>query len=284
VYKKLSGGISRLKKTIPNFAIGKSVCGQEIVCFKLGSGRPKIILQCAIHAREYITSFMALRHISFLSDFRLKGTIYYIPCTNPDGVRLCLDGIKSTPKKYRNFLVKINKGTDFRLFKANINGVDLNTNFDAKWAQGEQNIGRAAPANFVGRHPNSEPETQALIKFTNQIKPDLTLSYHSKGEVIYYGFDKKIDNLCRFLCRRQNRHSKEQEYLDTIHKITGYKLIKTKNSTGGYKDWCLFRKNIQSYTIEVGEDILSHPIPLEELNGIYDKNKYLPLALLGVLL
>lgn len=275
MYKKLLKNIYLLKKDVPNFAIGKSVCGQKITCFKLGSGNPKIIIQCAIHAREYITSFMAIKHIKFLHNFKFKGTIYYIPCMNPDGVRLCMSGIKSTPKKYWDSLLKLNKSADFKLFKANINGVDLNTNFDARWGFGSQNIGHPSFANFIGYSPNSQPEIRALIKWTNKIEPDLTLSYHSKGEVIYYGFNSKLSD--------RNKQT-EIKYLNIISNCTGYKPVKTKNSTGGYKDWCVLKKDIPAYTIEVGEDLLSHPIGIEELDAIYQKNKYLPLALLKVLL
>ena len=276
MYKKLLADIKHLKKTVPSFSVGKSVCGQDIICFKLGGGNPKIIIQCAIHAREHITSFMGLKAISFLSNFKFTGTIYYIPCANPDGVRLALDGLKSTPKKYHNKLLKINKSNNFLLYKANISGVDLNVNFDAKWAFGKQNIGKPAPSNYVGQNPNSESETKALIALTKKIKPHLTLSYHSKGEEVYYGFNHSQTT-------KTPKNNNQKKHLQTICNLTDYKAVKIKGSSGGYKDWCVYRQNIPAYTIEVGSDMLNHPLPLDELDSIFEKNKYVPLALLKLL-
>ena len=202
-----------------------------------------------------------------MQNFYIDGTIYYIPCANPDGVELCLDGINAAPKTKRNKLIKINNGADFSLYKANLNGVDLNTNFDVLWGQGKFNIRHPASENFVGNYPNSESEVKALINFTKKIMPNITLSYHSKGEVIYYGFNKPLTAL-------------EKKYLKIIGDLTGYKPEKTKNSTGGYKDYCLSRLNIPSYTIEVGSDHFSHPLPMSELEAIFEQNRFVPLRLI----
>ena len=82
-----------------------------------------------------------------------------------------------------------NKGKDFSLWKANARGVDLKVNFDAKWGPGKQNVRYPASANYIGSMPFSEPETRALAEFTKEVKPDATISYHTKGGEIYYGFE-----------------------------------------------------------------------------------------------
>ncbi|MFQ7035158.1 MAG: M14 family zinc carboxypeptidase [Candidatus Borkfalkia sp.] len=46
------------------FSVGTSVLGRDIPCMKCGEGRPFVIVQYAIHAREWITSLLALSHIS----------------------------------------------------------------------------------------------------------------------------------------------------------------------------------------------------------------------------
>ena len=53
----------------------------------------------------------------------------------------------------------------------------------------------------------------------------------------------------------------------------GYKIKKIKGSVGGYKDWCIQKLKVPSVTIEVGSDILSHPIGKQALPKIYSKNK-----------
>ena len=81
------------------------------------------------------------KHLLKHPELLLDGGIYFIPMTNPDGVRLAQEGagfIRN--KELKKNLLQINGGPDFSLWKANINGVDLNTNFDARWGQGKRNV------------------------------------------------------------------------------------------------------------------------------------------------
>ena len=157
-------------------------------------------------------------------------------------------------------LVKINASDDFSLFKANANGVDLNVNFDARWSTGSQNVKIASSQNYIGEKPFSEPESKAIRDFTLKIKPDYTISYHSKGQEIYYEFFQK-DIV------------KDLAFARQISSITGYQIRKTPNSAGGYKDWCIQELKIPALTIEVGDDKLLHPIGKKNLTKIYKQNK-----------
>ena len=47
---------------------------------------------------------------------------------------------------------------------------------------------------------------------------------------------------------------------EKLSEITGYPLIFTENSTGGYKDWCIEKLSISAFTIEVGSDKYKHPL------------------------
>ena len=83
-------------------------------------------------------------------------------------------------------LIIMNNGSsDFSMWKANANGVDLNNNFDANWGT---NMHSLVPAShgFVGCNPMSERETKAIAKYKEKHKPFITISYHSKGEEIYF--------------------------------------------------------------------------------------------------
>ncbi len=223
--------------------VGKSFCGRNIYFFKVSvSTTPVLICQYAIHAREYVTSLLCLRQIENYVLHKKAGTVYFIPTVNPDGI---------------DVVEKINP-----LYKANARGVDLNVNFDARWAKGEKNVFIAGRENYVGKKPFSEPETIALRDFTLKVKPDATISYHSKGEEIYYEFF-------------QSGKIKERDYsfAKTVAKCTGYQIKSTPNSCGGYKDWCIEKLKIPALTIEVGSDFLSHPIGENNLDEIYYKNK-----------
>ena len=251
---------------LTKYSIGKSEQGQDIYVFHVGrfSGA-QIIVQAGIHAREYITSLIALKQAKMLKNFhKLKGGISFVPCVNPDGVRVVLDGYENLPENSRQICAKLNK--DCRLFKANANLVDLNTNFSALWGLGEKNLHCKDTENFVGDFPESEKEVRALRDFTLKVRPKLTLSYHTKGEVIYYGFKTQP----------QKEILRDQKIGEILAKSCGYELVFSHNSCGGYKDFCNHTLHIPAYTIECGSDDLSHPIEEEYLNSIYDRVKDLP--------
>lgn len=206
------------------------------------SSSPVVLAQYGMHAREYVTTYLAMRQID---DFRRngrKGTVYFIPAVNPEGIAIT----KVLP-----------------LYKANGNGVDLNVNFDADWGTGTSNVFIRSSENYVGKQPFSECETSALKSFTLAAAPDVTVSYHSKGEEIYYAFsqDKK-------------RLKRDKGIAEKLSDVTGYALKFTVGSAGGYKDWCIDKLKIPAFTVEVGDDKLSHPIGKESVDEIFDKNKY----------
>ena len=58
--------------------------------------------------------------------------------------------------------------------RSNDNGVDLNRNFPYKWGP----IGVPGDSQYAGTGPASEPETQAMINFMGQLRPDITVWYH----------------------------------------------------------------------------------------------------------
>ncbi len=242
--------------------IGRTMLNRPIYAFAIGCGYPKIIAQYAIHAREFITYYLANLHaVTLLKKIKKGiGTIYIIPVVNIDGVALCIDGINSAPQ-YAEELLKLNQSNDFSLWKANARGVDLNVNFPALWGTGAKNIRQAGAQNYIGLCPASENETRTLMGFTNKIKPDLTLSFHSKGEVIYYDFHQSL-----------KRKISDKKVAKVVSKSTGYQIVPSGKSAGGYKDWCISH-GITALTIEVGRENLAHPIKPISLPQIWQKTR-----------
>ncbi len=223
--------------------IGKSFFGKPLHYFKVEkTAYPVVIVQCAIHAREHITAHLCLKLIDEYINTGNIGTIYFLPLINPDGVEIAL----------------LRKP----LYKANGRGVDLNVNFDARWGGGEKNVRTINDENYIGEYPFSEPETIALRDFTLKILPNATLSYHCKGEEIYYEFHQSEEQRLRDLAVAR-----------AVQSATGYKIKSTPNSCGGYKDWCIEKLKIPALTIEVGDDNLLHPLNKDELLDIFNKNK-----------
>lgn len=221
--------------------IGYSLEGRPIHYFCLTKqDYPVMVATYSIHAREYITTYLALESIKKFRSGGKIGKVYFIPTVNPDGVYIATHGKP--------------------LYKANARGVDLNTNFDAHWGKGDKNVFFPNDENYVGKYPFSEPETIALKNFTLKVKPNVTLSFHSKGEEIYWEFF-------------QNGKDKERDYFiaKAAEKSTGYALKSVKGSVGGYKDWCIEKLKIPSLTIEVGSDRLKHPIKERSIKKIVAK-------------
>ncbi|MBQ3115826.1 MAG: hypothetical protein IJC07_02235 [Clostridia bacterium] len=248
----------QLKEFFDNFKGEKSIIGRSflrkpIYCFKVQKSQyPKIICQYSIHAREYITTYLAMEQIKDFAMHGKRGTIFFLPATNPDGIEICEQG-------------------DL-LYKANARGVDLNVNFDARWGTGKENVLKKGGQNYIGKRPFSEVETKLLRDFTLKVNPDATISYHSKGEEIYYQFFQ------------EDKEEKRDRYIaEQIEKVTGYKIKLTPNSAGGYKDWCIERLKIPAFTIEVGRDELSHPIGKEHLEDIYKKCRGVSQAVIDAL-
>lgn len=256
--------------------VGESELGQTIPYVFVGKKNGNyMIVQAAMHAREHLTALVAVclaKRLVAQPDLTLNGGIYFVPMANPDGVRLCQEGLDWIDDAERKrLLTELNDGkTDFSLWKANADGVDINVNFDADWGQGRQNVFEPSPQNYVGEYAESAKETRALAEFTLRIKPLVTLSYHLKGEEIYWQFNQNA-----------RRTVRDKKYAQAISDYTGYKLVSAMGSAGGYKDWCVQKLGIPAYTIEVGSDEFEHPFPYNQLSAIVKQNEDLPRRLLN---
>ena len=278
-YEELVTDITSLStlENVDFFIVGYSTMGQPIYGMHLGSyeGKQELI-EGAIHAREYFVTPLLCRIVRYLSEQEFSGGIYVLPLVNPDGVRLVLDGVDwITCAATRNYLLNVNNGqTDFSQWKANALAVDLNVNFDALWGTGTQNVFCPSPGNFVGYYPNSERETRLLIDFAYSVQPNITLSFHTKGEVIFYGFDTlTADELDR-----------DKNIAESISKINGYAVTKTEGSVGGFSDWVSLYLGVPAFTIEVGPISAPTPVPLEYLDTAFEKNKDVPITALNALI
>lgn len=248
--------------------IGRSVCGQPIVALFVGEkGYPQLIVQYAIHAREWVTALLAPEHIRRGVP---RGGCWFLPCTNPDGAALALRGeafLQTLPRERAEWLRRVGGG-GFRLWKANANAVDLNVNFDADWGRGVQNVRAPAPENYIGAAPFSEPETRALRDFTLEVSPDATVSYHTKGEEIYWHYGQTGE-----------REARDGALAEALARATGYAARRIAGSSGGYKDWCIQACGIPAFTIEAGRESAAHPLGEAELPQLLGANADVPAVL-----
>ena len=230
--------------------IGKSLFGRNLYAFFVGNpvAQP-VLLQGAVHAREWVSALFLLKIYQKTVGKNLSGGYWFVPLVNPDGALLSQTGIASAPEKAKDFLLSVNGFADFSLWKANGRAVDLNVNFPAGYGRGKSNVFSEAPANYVGKFPLSEPCSAALAAFTKKVHPKMTVSFHTKGEVIYWHYPSESGGFTGDL-----RLAKK------IFAGFGYDYQKSPGSYGGYKDWCIETQGIPAYTVELGSDRLSHPL------------------------
>ncbi len=256
--------------------VGDSFLHQRIPYIFVGKKKGyQMIVQGAMHAREHLTALLVVCLAKYLvknPQLPLFGGIYFVPMVNPDGVRLCQEGTEwiTSPSVVKNLVNANGNSEDFSLWKANAQGVDLNVNFDANWGKGQSNVFEPNSQNYVGKLPFCAPESASLRTFTQLVQPCVTLSYHLKGEEIYWEFGQK-----------SHRRFRDEALANAIAKVTGYTPKLTPNSAGGYKDWCVQKLKIPSFTIEVGSDNFPHPFPYSQFENILRQNLDLPRKLLN---
>lgn len=266
---------TRYPDTLRVGSAGASREGRELFAAVAGAPGAKrhVLIQGSIHGREHMTALLAMMQLERLLYCGVpQGFNFHIlPMTNPDGVSISQTGTGP-------FMVEAIYHSDvdagyarppkreaLRDWKANAAGVDLNRNFDAGW---ERIDTRPAPsgANYRGPTPLSEPETRALVAYTQRFHFDVTLSYHATGSEIYfeYGANSPVNEAGLSLARAVNR-------------CLRYALRPDSGvSSGGYKDWAIEKRGIPSLTIEIGKG--DTPLSLREYRDIYTKNKDVPRA------
>lgn len=246
------------------FTVGYSELGRPIKgVFKGSADGPQILMQGAIHAREWVTAQLCLL---LCEKYAGRCGLWCVPMSNPDGAMLAQYGLDSVgDAETRKFLYGVNgNAADFSLWKANARAVDLNVNFNALWGSGKSNITYPAPANYIGPYPFSESESRALAALTDRVRPRYTLSYHARGRVIYYGFDGLDPD-------------PSVKYVASA--ATGYPAVTSEGSAGGYKDWFVLTAKRAGLTVEVGSDATPYAELQTELGQMLEQNSGLLEAL-----
>lgn len=265
-YGMLCERVQKINSNFEVFEVCKTKFGRSVFGLKkiVNKNFLTAIIVASVHAREFITTDLVMKMVDDGVFDEIKNfNLIIVPMLNPDGVCLAKHGIGSAPMGERGNLIKINGGSlDFSLFKANGNGVDLNNNFDARFFTNVFSQKRA-PSGYPGEFAESENETSALSKLSRESNLFFSISYHSKGEEIYFNFFQNKKYLAR-----------DEMIAKRFSQSTGYKIKNPeKFSSGGYKDFCVEKLKIPALTIEVGSDSLTHPIGEQFLPEIYKKHK-----------
>jgi g-D-glutamyl-meso-diaminopimelate peptidase len=227
-YSMLHNNIIELKKRYPFLkfdSIGNSVDGRHIYRIRIGKGNNHVIYNGSHHANEWITTPLLMKWIEvFLEVYSRKGsirgydieqiwnyaTIDIVPMVNPDGVELVVNGMDNISTN-KDKLINWNFGSkNFDDWKSNINGVDLNRNYNAGWKEykeleSEFGVNGPGPYLYSGTKPESEPESLAMADFTRSIDTRLVLAYHTQGQEIFWKFKTLLSESFGGNCARAPR-------------------------------------------------------------------------------
>ncbi|XP_039747907.1 carboxypeptidase B-like [Pararge aegeria] len=168
---------------------GRSVEGREIRYLRISSNnfatrtKPVIVIQCMLHAREWVTLPVALWAIQELvinnTDPDLIRDIDWIilPIANPDGYEF---------SHTRTRMWRKNRRTGFT--PSSCIGVDLNRNFDFIWGTASSN--NPCSDTFHGPRAFSEPESVVTRNILSEFRTRIAmfLDVHSFGSLILFGF------------------------------------------------------------------------------------------------
>lgn len=261
-------------------SIGQTVLGKEIYCLQIGRGKQTQMYNASHHANEWIATPMVMQFFEQYaaavsaaeSIYGLdanalyrKTRLYIVPMLDADGVDL-VNGVspKDAELRARQIAEQFPDIPFPSGWKANIDGVDLNLNYPAAWERAReikyaQGYDRPAPRDFVGLAPLTAPESAAMAEFTKENAFELTVSFHTQGEVIYWKFDDYLP-------------PKSLEIGEVFSDASGYALVLTPFASGaaGYKDWFIQEYNRPGYTVEVG--LGESPLPLSQYDEIYKNN------------
>ncbi|WP_257469204.1 M14 family zinc carboxypeptidase [Bacillus sp. D386] len=283
-YTQMGKDITTLKKAYPDLVqvktIGASEYGRKIYAVGLGKGSTNVFINGSHHAREWLTTSLNMYMIekyaaAYKGNKKISGynaksllnssTIWFVPMVNPDGVTLQQQGLKAFPKSTHKAIIKMNNGSkNFKRWKANAKGIDLNRQYKADWGKIKNSPKSPSYKNYKGKAPESTKEVKAVVKFVNQINPEMTVAYHSSGRILYWNYKQSKTN-----------YNRDHVYAKKIGKMTGYSLVYPgKNpSGGGFSDWFISTKKRPSFTPEIGKPAGETNLPVSQFSQIWKENQ-----------
>jgi carboxypeptidase T len=234
---------------------------------------PEVLYTALHHAREpqslsQMLYFMWYVLENYATDPEIKyivdnSEMYFVPCVNPDGYAFN----QSTNPLGGGFWRKNRRDN-----KNGTIGVDLNRNYGFNW--GFNDVGSSnIPANdtYRGTSAFSEPENRLMRLFCSQHQFQMSLNYHSYGNLLVYPWgysDKLTADSTVFIGFAKAMKRENGFYSGTGIETVGY------NVNGDADDWMygdtITKKKMFSYTPETGPSYYGFWPPK---NVIIDLNK-----------
>ena len=263
--------LSKQYRKIKLLSIGESVMEKKLFCLKAGDGKRKLFINGAHHGLEYLSAAFIMK---FLEEYVRCGecgdeffgydslslmkrtTLFAVPMVNPDGVDIAIHGIDVTNPHHRELISNVGIHSFNKVWQANVNGVDINHNYNAGWRVVEE---KPSPSRYSGPYSESEPETKAIVDFVRNEKPDMLMAFHSQGGEIYYDYDGKAE-------------VRSLKLATEFEEVSGYIATRPEGtaSFGGCKVWYIEEFGKAGFTIEIGHG--KNPLKMEMLDKVYEEN------------
>ena len=253
---------------------GKSLENRDLYAIKItsaviadSSAKPKILFNAMHHAREVMTTEVAMDTIEFLltkygQDAKVTGwvnanEIWVAPMVNPDGNNKVWTSDSMWRKNARGGY-----------------GVDINRNYPFKWGSCDGSSGSTGAQDYRGPSAGSEPETQALMSLVTTVKPAFDISYHSYSELVLFPYG----------CEGQRTETRE-----VVERIGGdmAHLLPSDNGNGTYTpgtpwellyavdggdiDWMYATHQVIPYVIELNSSSAGFQPPFSKRQPTVEK-------------
>ncbi|WEG16618.1 M14 family zinc carboxypeptidase [Alkalihalophilus pseudofirmus] len=283
-FEQMERDIVRLAETYPEIieykVIGESEYGRPIYAVKLGNGVSTSYINASNHAREWISTNLTMSMIDQYAQayrgnrnigaYHVKGILdqhsfWFVPMMNPDGVTLQQRGLSAFPSSTHTALITMNNGSlSFQRWKANARGIDLNRQFNANWNNLANDPGRPSWSNHRGSAPHTAKEVKAVLSLTEEINPEMAVSYHSSGEILFWNFHQSGAQLTR-----------DRQHARAISNMTGYTMMGVPSRTGGggYTDWFIQEYKRPAFTPELAPYVGNTHVPLSYFDRIWNQNR-----------
>ena len=293
-YDKMLNDVQTLAELYPENIkvglIGESEWGKAIPYIQIGKGKETILLIGSHHAREWITTQFLMELLKeYTSVYEEEGDIgvystkllddislVIVPMLNPDGVMIQQVGLQGHSLLEQLKLWSMNHfSRDFKRWKANGVGIDLNRQYPADWEALKKWPAWSSYKQYRGKEPIQAKEVKGIVSFTQQLKPLLALAYHTSGQEVYWYYQTPKENIVRdYVLAKQ------------IGEMTDYELNLPESDAvgGGYTDWFITTFQRPAFTIEMCELVEETNPPNACLRKEYDRNVAVPLMLIHEIL
>jgi carboxypeptidase T len=260
---------------------------RQIYAFKISDNvsidedEPVVYFDGTHHACEVMGMEICLALIdTLLSNYGLDSNItalvnnseiWIVPLVNPDGHSAVMSDISHYYRKNGRDLN--NNGILYEYscndwWTCSTEGIDLNRNYDWNWDAG----GQSSPTSYYyrGELAGSESENQAVTGLLKRITPQLAISYHSYGEIVFYPWDLNgraapdhsvLYAIAYGLSRRIHRESGTQYY----------DISPSDGLAGMASNWQYGRLGTLAFTIETIR-YYDFIIPTARYNSVINEN------------